>query len=93
MLLVICNAAGRDWGGWTWSGGGWSWLWPIWVVVALLFWAGLIALMIWAVRLTFASRRNAEPTRETAFEILRRRLASGEITPEEFDHIRQLLED
>lgn len=93
MFLVLYDAASRDWSGWTWSSGGWSWLWPVWLAVALLFWAGLIALMVWAVRSTFAPRHNAEPTRESAIEILRRRLASGEITPEEFDRIRQLLDD
>ncbi len=97
MHYVLFDPGTYDWGGWFWpgvSGGfGWSWLWLIWLVVALLFWAGLIALVIWAIRSTIALRRDSTMTSGTAMEILRRRLAAGEITPEEFDRIRQLLED
>lgn len=97
MYHALMNASGRAWGGWTWSGNaggfGWAWLWPIWLVVAVLFWVGLIALVIWAARTIIAPRRDPGSTPETALEILRRRLAAGEITPEEFDRIRHLLED
>lgn len=96
MQHALVGVAGHGWAGWYWQGGyGWSWLWPIWLVVALLFWAGLIALVIWAVRATIAPHRrdNREATLQTAMEILRRKLAAGEVTPEEFERIRDLLED
>ncbi len=57
-------------------------------VVTLLFFGGLIALVIWAVR-SF-SRRPAEA--DSAMEVLRRRLATGEIVQEEFDKIRKVLQ-
>lgn len=96
MQRMLVGVAGHASAKWYWQGGyGWSWLWPIWLVIALLFWAGLIALVIWAVRATIAPRRryDHEATPLTAMEILRRKLAAGEITPEEFERIRDLLED
>jgi uncharacterized membrane protein len=76
----------------TWPGpgyGGWGWPWPglIWLAFVLLFWAGLIALLLWAVRSSVAPRRAPD----TAMEVLRRRLASGEITTEEYERIRVVL--
>jgi putative membrane protein len=70
-------------------GWGFGWPWPgvIWLVVALLFWAGLIALLVWAVRSSSGPRRDSD----SAMETLRQRLARGEISQEEYEHIRQLL--
>ncbi len=82
----------HGWGGGGWFGYGpfgWPWPGPIWLVVALLFWAGLIALLVWAVRSTNASR----PGPDTALQTLKRRLATGEISQEEYEHIRRLLND
>jgi uncharacterized membrane protein len=59
----------------------------IWLIVALLFWAGLLALLVWAVRSSTGARRQPD----TAREALRRRLASGEITEEEYERIKRLL--
>ncbi len=75
------------------------WLVPFFLVVAL----GFVALIIWAVR---ASGRPAYPLgppapmqaapppagRETPLEILARRFASGEITADEYQRARDLLE-
>jgi uncharacterized membrane protein len=78
-----------------WSAGAWGpadWPWPdlLWLIAFLLFWGGLLALLIWAVRLSAGSRRD---DRETTDEILRRRLANGDISPEEYEHIRSILRD
>lgn len=78
------------WGGGGWFGyGGFGWPWPglIWLAAALLFWAGLIALLVWAVRSSAGSRRPAD----TADDVLRRRLAAGEISEEEYERIKRLL--
>jgi uncharacterized membrane protein len=47
---------------------------------------GVIALAVWLVRTTGASRTQvpAGPAGETATQILDRRLAQGEITPEQY---------
>lgn len=94
--VAIVEEVMSGWNGWSWSDGGWPWLGVVWLGVALLFWASLIALLIWAVRSAAAPRRapDAVPrTSQTAMEVLRRRLAAGEISPEEFDRIQQLLQD
>lgn len=82
---------GREWQMHQWSAGAWEtfgWPWPgiVWLIAFLLFWGGLLALLIWAVRLSTSSAR-----REDNDDILRRRLASGEISQEEYDHIWRIL--
>lgn len=65
----------------------------------LLFWGGVIVLAIWAIR-SFAMRPPYPPQPmgpppgppPTPLEILQRRLAAGEITPEEYKKIRSALE-
>jgi uncharacterized membrane protein len=91
MTATLIPAPG--WHGAAWPGpdyGAYGWPWPglIWLGVVLLFWAGLIALLVWAVRSSAAPRRAPD----TAMEVLRRRLASGEISQEEYEHIRRVLE-
>lgn len=60
----------------------------------LLFWGLIIGLVVWLiVTLTRSSQsgasRGAQP--DTALETLRRRLAAGEITAQDFDDLRQKL--
>lgn len=61
----------------------------------LLFWGGLIVLVVWAIR-SFVARPGPplEPPGPppTPLEILQRRLATGEITPEEYKKVRAALE-
>lgn len=62
-----------------WSMGLEAWLWMgIWVLV--------LALLVW-----FLVREPRRSDRDEALEILRIRLARGEISPDEFEHARQLL--
>ncbi|HET7467359.1 MAG TPA: SHOCT domain-containing protein [Candidatus Dormibacteraeota bacterium] len=53
----------------------------------LLFWGGLIALGVWAIRALTAGRTGGN----AAIEILRRRLAAGEISQEEFEKTKKAL--
>ncbi|MGZ6388048.1 MAG: SHOCT domain-containing protein [Ktedonobacterales bacterium] len=55
----------------------------------MLFWGGLIALLIWAVRSSAESHRAPDRARE----ILQRRLAAGEISEEEYERIQRILQD
>jgi putative membrane protein len=60
----------------------------------LLFWGLIIGLVVWlVVALTRSGQsgtsRSEQP--ESALETLRRRLAAGEITSDEFDALRQKL--
>jgi putative membrane protein len=63
-----------------------SWLWM--VPMMLLFWGGVIALVIFGVRAFSGPRSTGDP----AIETLRRRLAAGEIGQEEFDKTRRILQ-
>ncbi|MEJ5199735.1 MAG: SHOCT domain-containing protein [Anaerolineae bacterium] len=61
----------------------------------LLFWGLIIGLVIWLiVTLTRLSQGTAprSTATEAALDILRRRLAAGEITPQEYDELRRKLE-
>ena len=73
-----------DWG----SGYGWG-MWIFGTLMMLLFWGGLIALAIFVVRALAGPKQTSG---ESAIEILRRRLAAGEITPEEFERTRKILQ-
>ena len=55
--------------------------------MTVLFWGGIILLAIIAIRVFAGSRGN-----DQALEVLRRRLAGGEITQEEFEKTRKALQ-
>ena len=75
--------------------GGWGWgMGLLGGLGMLLFWGLIIGLVVWlVVTLTRSNQgsasRGAQP--DSALEILRRRLAAGEITPQEFDELGQKL--
>lgn len=74
------------WGdGWSWIGGG---------LMMLLFWGGLVALVVLLVR-GFGTRppaRLEEPATRDAREVLATRFARGEISQEEFEQRNQVLD-
>ena len=63
-----------------------SWLWM--VSMMLLFWGGVIALVIFAVR-AFTGPKSMG---DRAIETLRRRLAAGEISQEDFNKTKRILQ-
>ena len=70
-----------------WFGGWWMALWM------LLFWAGLILLVVWGVRAFSGESREADrPGRSNALHILEERFARGEIDRYEFEGRRSVLE-
>ncbi len=72
-------------GGW----GGWGWM-----MLMPLLWIIVTGLIVWAaIKLTQrpSDHRDLTPRRETAQEILDRRLASGEIDVETYIHARDTL--
>ncbi len=73
-----------------WYGQGWSG----WMTVMMLVWPVLIGLSVWAVvALTRNGDRRSTEHIVTAHEILDRRLASGDIAPDEYRSRRDLLEN
>lgn len=67
-----------------WGYGGWGALWM------LLFWAGVVVLIVWAVRGSGSS--NTPDRSNRAVEILEERYARGEIDRDEFQTRRAELE-
>jgi putative membrane protein len=63
----------------------WSWVWMMAMMV--VFWGGIAAVIVLAWRVFSASRGG-----DQAIEVLRRRLASGEISQEEFERTRRVLQ-
>jgi putative membrane protein len=69
--------------------GGWNWFWMVgMMLLMLLFWGGIVGVVVWAVR-AFLQQR---PTGDVALETLRRRLAAGEITADEFEKTKRVLQ-
>ena len=82
-----------------WWGQGFGWGWMLFGgLMMILFWGGLIALIVLAVRgLTGAGSSTATPTpvntSNSALRILKERYARGEITKEEYEDMRRDLEN
>ena len=64
---------------------GWSWLWM--VPMMFLFWGALIVVVIWGVRTLTTS-----PSGGDAMDTLRRRLAAGDISQEDFEKTKRILQ-
>ncbi len=74
-----CCDDGHMWG---WGVGWWWVLMPIGMII---FWGGIVALIVWAIR-QFTEGRGGKGD---AIDIARARYARGEISREEFDQIRR----
>jgi putative membrane protein len=80
-LGALAQASGWDhMSGW---GGGWMWLWA---TLTMLSWTAIIAAAVW-----FVLRAGRERSGGRARHILDERLASGELTPEEYRERRDAL--
>ena len=64
------------------------WGWVIGLVTIVLLWGGLIAIGIFAVRSFSGRSRSAD----SALDILRRRLGVGEISQDEYEKTRRVLQ-
>lgn len=76
-----------------WGIGGWESI-LIGGVMMLLFWGGLFALVFFGIRAATGTgrRQEAEPT-DQALSILAERFAKGEITSEEYQEMRRVLQE
>ncbi len=82
-LLLADMGSGDHMGDW---GAGW---WILMVVMMLAFWGLVIVGVVWLVRSRGGSPRQSPD--QSALEVLDRRLAAGEITPEDYRESRDLL--
>jgi putative membrane protein len=64
------------------SVGAWIWM----TVMMLVFWGGLIAIAVWAVRSGLGARHGSDEMR-----VLRHRLAAGEISQDDFEKTKRAL--
>ena len=73
---------------WYYGAGDRPWMWVLGALMMLVFWGGLTALAVWAVvLLTRRQGRGADAVEET----LKRRLAAGEISLEDYEKTRRAL--
>jgi putative membrane protein len=70
------------------DGYGSPWMWILGSLMMVIFMGGLIVLVLWAVKTISGPRPGGS---DTAIEVLKRRLAAGEITQDEYEKTRQTL--
>jgi uncharacterized membrane protein len=71
---------------------GWDWVWG--TLMMLLFWGGLAAAIVFAIRISGRTTRegSAEARPPDAWAILEARFARGEISQQEFEERRGVLD-
>lgn len=74
---------------WYYGPGASTWMWVVGMLTMLVVWGGLAALVAWAM-LGLTRQRAGD---RSADEILKRRLAAGEISPEDYEKTRRALRD
>ncbi len=75
---------------WDWQLG-MGWLMMLRGVWLLLFWGGIIALVVWGVKKAIEHNRSNSITseRRNPLDIIKERYASGEISPKEFEQLKK----
>jgi putative membrane protein len=71
---------------------GWGW-WIVMAIVILAFWAFVIYGIAWLLHGGLTSEQQPDATPESPKAILRRRLAQGEISIEEYTRLLDTLDD
>lgn len=69
--------------------GGSPWMWILGSVMMVIVIGGIILLAVWGVRAAGGPRPGDS---NSALEVLKRRLAAGEITQDEYEKTRRLLQ-
>jgi uncharacterized membrane protein len=69
---------------WQYTSANWFWMFPM----MLLVWAGVLAAILLTIRLFSTPQARSDGPLDT----LRRRLAAGQITADEFERTKKLLE-
>lgn len=87
MTALMTTVLADSWG-WHHGDVGIEW-WIVMMLGMIVFWGAIIALVVWALRNGIGSR---QPPQETAQETLRRRLADGSITVEEYEQRQATLQ-
>lgn len=87
VLATLVPLADSDFGHMGDWGAGW---WILMMVGIVLFWGLVVLGIVWVVR-ELSGRREDGPSNQNPLDILERRLAGGEISPEEYEKRRRIL--
>jgi putative membrane protein len=82
------------WGGQGAPGGGWGWglAMALGGLAMLAFWGALIVGVVLAIRAFTGGGGSPEPRGDAALDILKRRYGAGELTLEQYEEMRRVLE-
>lgn len=72
---------------WNWDGNWSGWSWVLMTIGMAAFWG----LIVWAILASARSNRSLPASTDSAEQILARRLASGEIDADEYEHLLEVL--
>jgi putative membrane protein len=89
LTTALLTVPADAWG-WHHDDVGIGW-WIVMMLGMVVFWGAVIAFVVWLLRGGLGSA--PPPHREEPLELLRRRLADGSISVEEYERRRTLLED
>jgi putative membrane protein len=67
--------------------------WPFGMAFMAIFWVAVIALAVWALWRLTGGRKAAPGATESHLDILKRRLAEGEITVDEFTKLKKTIDE
>ena len=73
-----------------WDGGSWSW-WGMGTMMFLgvIFWGGIIALIVWGITRLTRQGSSGGGGGKTALDLAKERYARGEITREQFEQFKK----
>ncbi|MBI4234349.1 MAG: SHOCT domain-containing protein [Chloroflexi bacterium] len=75
---------------WWMMNGGWNWGWGLFGLLwMLVFWGGIIFVVVWAVRRLTEHPADRGAARPSPLDIARERYARGEITREQFEQLKR----
>jgi putative membrane protein len=90
MTAVMTAVLADSWG-WHHGDVGIGW-WIVMMLGMILFWGAIVALVVWALRGRVGPLGIRQPEAQEPLEILRRRLADGSISVEEYEQRRAKLD-
>ena len=70
-------------------GFGWGW-WILGGIIMIIFWGGLIALVVWGIKKL--TERSTPAHKQGPLDVAKDRYARGEITREQFEQIKKDLQ-
>jgi len=91
-MSVLVAVLADSWG-WHHGDVGIGW-WIVMMLGMVVFWGAVVAFVVWLLRGgRLGARDDAVAPKEEPLDVLRRRLADGSVSAEEFERRRALLED